>query len=250
MGTDEELLRRAEDLRERCERTSSLTHTAFLTPAEQYKLSRWVQGRAECTLIFGGGTVGCERAIAFFVPFWYDASNDPAPQCIGAVCAKAGFGEPGHRDYMGAALALGIKRESLGDIIVNGDTAYILCLDTVADTIVRELTHVGRCGVRCRAVPLEDIPPIVRRTRSVTFTVKSLRLDAVAAEMFGLSRTAAVSMIEAGLAQLNYEICEKPSAAVKPGDIISLRGRGKGELADEGGLSRKGRTFLTALVYE
>ena len=250
MGTDEELLRRAEDLRERCERTSSVTHTAFLTPAEQYKLSCWARGRAECRLIFSGGVKNCERAIGFFLPFWYDAGSDPAAECVGAVFAKAGFGEPGHRDYMGATLALGIKREWLGDIIVSGSTAHILCLDTVAETLVRELDHVGRCGVRCRTVALSEIPPIVRKTRSVTFTVKSLRLDAVAAEMFGLSRTSAVAMIEAGLAQLNYEICEKPSAQVKPGDIISLRGKGKGELADEGGLSRKGRTFLTALIYE
>ena len=36
--TNEELLKRADDLAARCEKTGSVTHTAFLTPAEQYQL--------------------------------------------------------------------------------------------------------------------------------------------------------------------------------------------------------------------
>lgn len=35
---NDELIRRAEDLCRRCEKTASVTHTAFLTPAEQFAL--------------------------------------------------------------------------------------------------------------------------------------------------------------------------------------------------------------------
>lgn len=38
---EEELIRRAEDLRNRCERASVLTATAYLTPAEQAALTAW-----------------------------------------------------------------------------------------------------------------------------------------------------------------------------------------------------------------
>ena len=54
---EEDLLRRAADLAERCERTATVTSTAFLTPAEQYALTNWVRHR-DCTLVLHGGGAG------------------------------------------------------------------------------------------------------------------------------------------------------------------------------------------------
>lgn len=54
---EEDLLRRAADLAERCERTASVTSTAFLTPAEQYALTNWALHR-DCTLVLHGGAEG------------------------------------------------------------------------------------------------------------------------------------------------------------------------------------------------
>ena len=52
-----------------------------------------------------------------------------------------------------------------------------------------------------------------------------------------------------GLASLNYAPCERTDAAVKEGDVISLRGRGKGCLKAVGGRSKKDRLFVEAEVY-
>ncbi|MFR1189115.1 MAG: hypothetical protein ACLSDI_01075 [Oscillospiraceae bacterium] len=51
---EEDLLRRMADLAERCERTATVTSTAFLTPAEQYALTNWARHR-DCTLMLHGG---------------------------------------------------------------------------------------------------------------------------------------------------------------------------------------------------
>ena len=64
----EELIKRAEDLRERCERTCSVTATTFLTPAEQYVLAAWAKRAADCRMILRGGVEGTERCAAFFLP--------------------------------------------------------------------------------------------------------------------------------------------------------------------------------------
>ena len=75
---EEDLLRRAADLAERCERTATVTSTAFLTPAEQYALTNWARHR-DCTLVLHGGGEGCERRAAFFLPFYLTAADvDPA----------------------------------------------------------------------------------------------------------------------------------------------------------------------------
>ncbi|MBQ9959403.1 MAG: hypothetical protein IJP01_03505 [Oscillospiraceae bacterium] len=250
MAYETELLKRAEDLRARCERSGGVTHTNFLTPAERYELAAWSRNRADCRLVFSGGAENAQRQVGFFLPQWYMDDTPPAEEYLRAVKVTAGFGTPGHRDYLGSALALGIKREWLGDIIISGSEAHILCLGSVADTLLLDLDHVGRCGVKCCEVSLSDVPPVQLKSRSVTFTVQSARFDTVVGAMFGMSRTAACKLIEAGAASLNYSVCMKLDAAVEEGDIISLRGYGKGELSAEGGRSRKGRTFWTAKIYE
>ena len=244
---NQEFIKRISDLADRCERTGSVTSTGFLTPAEQYAL-RSLHIPAEVTLYLTGGMEGCERQIAFFLP-WYMQTEDFDPaEYIRAVKLTAYFGEPGHRDYMGAALGLGIKREWIGDIQVAGKECYIFCLPSVEPLLLDELDKVGRHGVKAESLPLLAVPAPEKKVKTVTFTVKSLRLDAVTGAMFGLSRTAAADLIRMGAASLNYTECDKVDAPVKEGDVISLRGHGKGTLAAQGGKSRKDRLFLTAEI--
>lgn len=244
-----ELLKRMEDLADRCERQSVVTASGFLTPAEQHALHDWAERRPDCGLLLSGGQEGCERQRAFFLPYWLAPEDLDLSEHIRAVRADAFFGEPGHRDYMGAALGLGIQREWLGDIRVLGATAYIFCLPSVEGLLLDELTKAGRVSVRTASVPLSDVPIPERKVRRVSFTVKSLRLDAAASSMFGLSRTQAAELIRLGAASLNYAPCEKTDAPVAEGDVISLRGRGKGVIASIGGRSRKDRIFVEAEIY-
>jgi RNA-binding protein YlmH len=77
----------------------------------------------------------------------------------------------------------------------------------------------------------------------------SPRLDAVAAGLFHLSRMETARQIALGLLSLNYSECLKPDAPVREGDVLSLRGAGKGRVREIGGSSRKGRLFVTAELY-
>ena len=71
-----------------------------------------------------------------------------------------------------------------------------------------------------------------------------LRLDAVVGCGFGLAREKAASAIRAGKVAVNGLECLKPDKSAEAGDRISLRGLGKMELSEVGGLSRKGRTQI------
>jgi len=248
MATDSELIKRAEDLRSQCERKSAVTHSLFLTPAEQYMLKTHFRGRADARLVFSGGFPGAERAVAFFLPEWYPDS-DPASECINAVKFTSRFGAPGHRDYLGAAIGVGIKREWLGDIIIKESEAYILCMQSVSDSLVLDMDHVGRFGVQREQISLDLVPSPEIKKKEITFTAASPRLDTVTGAIFGISRSAAARFIQEGLVSLNYSVCTHTDSAVRPGDVISVRGKGKAVLSEEGGLSRKGRTFYSALLY-
>ncbi len=247
---NDELIKRAEDLRARCERQSAVTHTNFLTPAEQYELLQWAKYTPDCNMLLFGGHEECERKVAFFLPFYAEKEEITTSDNIVVLRAKAGFGEPAHRDYMGAILGLGIKREWLGDIWVKGDTAEIFCLPSVERHLLDSLDKVGRYGVKMSKISLSELTAPERKVKHVSFSVKSLRFDAVAAGMFGLSRTSAAGYISAGDASLNYSQCMKTDAPVHEGDVISLRGCGKGIVGAEGGRSRKDRIFVNAEIYK
>lgn len=243
-----ELLKRAEDLSARCERTGSLTQTTFLTPAERYTLENWAKHRG-CAVMFSGGHDDCERTVAFFLPEWMEPETFDPSEYIRAIHIKAFFGTPGHRDYMGALLGMGVGREWVGDIWVSGDEAYIFCLPGVERHLVT-IDKVGRCGVKAETVEPSSVPAPVRQVRNVSFTVMSMRLDAVVGGMFDLSRTEAAKQISLGSVSINYSVSFKTDLTVKPGDIISLRGAGKGTITGTGGTSRKGRLFVYAEIYK
>ena len=244
----DELLRRAEDLSARCDRTGRLTHTGFLTPAERCEIESW--GRhAAVPPVFSGGRAECERTAAFFLPYYMDEADFEPGEYIDTIALTAHFGAPGHRDYMGALLAMGIGREWLGDRWVTGEHAYVYCMPTVTEHLLT-LDKVGRCGVTAARIAPADIPAPVREVKKLSFSVMSLRLDAVAAGMFSMSRTEAARHIAAGGVSVNYAECIKPDFALHEGDMLSVRGVGKGRLTGTGGTSRKGRLFVYAEIFK
>jgi len=245
----DELLRRAEDLLNRCERSCTITSTAYLTPAEQAVLSGWAKTRTDCRMLLRGGHPDCERKAAFFLPFYVEEEDFEEAEHFRAIRASAAFGEPSHRDYMGAILALGIRRDFLGDIWVQGSSATLFCLPSIEQHLLMSLESVGRCGVKVAPLALQNVTAPERRVKVRTFTVQSMRLDAVAAGLFGLSRTTAAALIHAGAASLNHLPCLHTDAPIREGDVISIRGHGKATVAELSGQSRKGRTFLRGEVY-
>lgn len=246
----DEMIKRATDLAERCERSCCLTQSGFLTPAEQLALTSWAGHGCGVKLLLHGGHPDCERKAAFFLPFYMEEDDFDPSGHIRALELTCAFGRPGHRDYMGSVLGLGIKREWIGDIWVKENRAVVFCLPSVEGHILLSLDKVGRCGVKLRELSLQEISAPERKRKETVFSVKSPRLDAVTAGMLGVSRTAAAEAIAAGAVSLNDSVCLKPDAEVGGGDVISLRGRGKGRVLEIGGQSRKGRLFVKAEIYK
>jgi RNA-binding protein YlmH len=241
-----DLLRRAADLYERSQRSATLTHTGFLSPAERYALEAWAK-KSGAAPVFCGGGADNERTAAFLLPDWMEELDAAEELC--AIRLTAHFGEPGHRDYLGALLGMGIGREWLGDIWVDEGTAIVFCLPSVERHLL-SIEKAGRVSVTAQPIALADLPPRVRKVKELTFSVQSLRLDAIVAGMFHVSRSEAARQIALGAVSINYSETIKPDYAVKEGDILSLRGSGKGQLTGLGGLSKKGRQFVTAEIWQ
>ncbi|HEY5466911.1 MAG TPA: YlmH/Sll1252 family protein [Clostridia bacterium] len=261
--SDPLLSRKILDLLETAEKSNRLACTRFLTPAELLEASiaakkaGWLPAAAGTAgYFFYGGYENAERRRMFVFPFPADvsgplASMDPETYfCIvEAIAGRPGDPGPGHRDILGALMSIGIRRDAVGDILVDtGKSSAWMILDpTVAQLILQNLEKIGHHTVRFRELSLSDFRPDIPEGQTVitTGTVASLRLDAVAALAFGIARADMASRIRHGDVQVNWVECADPDRLLAEGDRMALRGTGKAVLTDIGGKSRKGRSFLT-----
>ena len=74
-------------------------------------------------------------------------------------------------------------------------------------------------------------------------------MDSIAAAGFGISRSKAAADIEADKLKLNWQQVKNVSQSVKAGDIISLRGRGRLEVSEIRGQTKKGRIGVSLTRY-
>ena len=122
-----------------------------------------------------------------------------------------------------ALVNLGIERRVLGDILIDGVTAYLLCRDQMADYICENLTKVKHTNVRCsRAQSIPDTlqpKPVSRQVQ-----VSSVRLDAVIAHVYNLSRSQAQEVFRSQRVFVNGRLMENLN--FEPKDGIPLQRSG------------------------
>ncbi|MDF2569776.1 MAG: photosystem domain protein [Sporomusa sp.] len=190
-----------------------------------------------------GGYAGAERVKVAFVDtefLDYAGSLDFALEAL-IIQWDSRYYRPSHRDVLGALMGLGIKRETMGDIIMSGDQCFVIADTTMAAFIIQNLTEVGQATISVSRTSLDNIPVKEEKVKEIRATVASLRLDAVAASGFGTSRTRMAEDIAAAKVKINWQDAKSPSQSVKVGDVISMRGRGRIELIEVPGQTKKGR---------
>ena len=151
------------------------------------------------------------------------------------------------RDVLGACLGLGLQRETLGDIRLEGDCAYVAATPAIADYLIENLHEVGRAKVSLSRYDGEL--PAAESGRREIVNVPSLRLDAVLAQTLHLSRARAQALIRGGAVQKNWQITDRTDAEIAQGDVLSIRGSGRIRVHSVQGESRKGRLFLEVETF-
>lgn len=241
---EKEVTARVLDLADTVLKTRRPKITAFYDPYRCRMVVRIIEEIPGLVAGVDGGHPVAERSRVFIYPDFLAADElDTGLTCL-EIRGDFRYAGATHRDYLGALLGLGLQRDKLGDIWVGENGAQAVVAREVADCIRAGLTSVGRVKVTVREISRDELSPPEPETRDINVTVQSMRLDAVAAHGFGLSRSKMVRDINAGKVYLNWRPCLDPSARVNPGDMLSVRGRGRVEVAEAGGRTRKGRLTL------
>ena len=153
-----------------------------------------------------------------------------------------------HRDFLGSLMSLGIKRETIGDILIEQGRAVAFVLNEVSDYISEQVKTVGRTGVSiCKGFQLPL--PQGDKLEAFSVTVPSLRLDAVVSAICNFSRNDSVLKIEQGFVSINSIVTQKITKTVTFGDVISVRGKGKFIIESGSDTTRKNRIILKYKKY-
>ena len=241
------LLTKMEDLARKAAKTG-FAHSKFLTPAEAAEVSRAFAARRDILFSADGGFQGAERQCALFVqPDWgaYDRED-----VLAAVALEHRTQDTvRHQDVLGSVLGLGLSRDVMGDIAIEPGRAVFVCLASMAEYIIDRVDKLGRIGVKARRIPLSELPALSESLTQRQITVASLRLDALIAAAFHLSRGDSAQLIEAGLVRLDHQECLNTSKNAQEGAIISVQGKGRIKLISVMNETKKGRLRLTLGFY-
>lgn len=244
--TEDLFEKRLNELAMRASKRGEATFTHFMDLNQIHIATRIAESR-RINLLLDGGYPDAERRMGAFY------ETEPPEEAMWPIQPveitwRSQFGTPQHRDFLGALMALGFERERMGDIVLCGERAYVFVEPEMAEYIVKSLDSVGRIAIKCSVVSeVASIPPPAGRI--VRSTVSSLRLDALVAVGFSISRSDAAERIARGKVAVNQAPVLRPDAAVQTGSIVSSRGDGRFRLESVDGETRKGRLAIKIFKY-
>ena len=194
---------------------------------------------------FFGGFDEAERQMLCCFPDWMENPSFP----ISAITFTYRESDNlRHRDFLGALMSLGIKREIIGDILIEQGRAVAFLKSDIIDFLIDNISKVGNFGVTLNhgfTYPLPERDAL----KQSSLTVASARLDCVVSALAGCSRAKACELIESGMVSLNSQIIEKTTKTISDGDVLSIRRKGKFQIVSTQDRTKKDRIILLYKAY-
>ncbi len=218
-----------------------VTLLPFLDEGEEAYIRDELSHHQTLYLYSDGKIIDSSRKRFIITP--YENNNLDFKIVVYKIIYNKKFYEMNHRSILGSLMGLGIKRECIGDIVIEDNKdSYFAVTEEISPFIKNELRQIGKCQIDLMEYD-KPINNIIKYETKTTF-VSSLRLDSVVSLAIGKSRGDAQDLIYQGLVTLNYKICQNNSEVIREGDSISVRHHGKYLISHVGGKSKSGRTII------
>lgn len=193
---------------------------------------------------------GYETAERILAGFGENIKNSDFPIAYMEICpVSQKFSDTlTHRDFLGSLMGLGIKRELLGDIIVDNNCAYLVCLAHIAQYIMDSLKKIKHTSVK--VTKTDTLPTgIIKAPETCEIFAASLRLDVLISSAFKLSRSEAAKLFNSKKIFVNSRLTENSSYQIKENDIISVRGFGRFQYIGQIRKTKKERLVIEIKKY-
>ena len=192
---------RLQDLAGQREKYQTVVFTKFLSEQQQ--------PLAAChqNVCFWGGWPDAARKCAAFYPDYLTPEEIQWP--VSVIKISPTDGAPlTHRDYLGSLLALGLKREVLGDLLVAPENALLFHLENITEYLAQNLKTVSRSSVKVSCLSVSEVVVPARCFETLTGSVASLRLDNVVGVAVKKSRALAQELYGSQEAMIRLDMTE------------------------------------------
>lgn len=216
----------------------------FLNEREAALACSYLKNRHIDFTVFGG------YANASRVYLSIDSQCDPSLFPINALLVSSkGKRELTHRDYLGSLMGIGIKRECVGDIILQtSNSAVIFLRNEITSYVLNELDRIGHESVKVSLYD-GDVSGFGTNTEELRIIVTSMRVDNILSSLLNISRNESSQLISDDRVFVNYYQVSKSSLILNDSDVLSVRGYGKFIIGNISGKTKRDRNVLTVFRY-
>jgi photosystem II S4 domain protein len=228
-----EALTKIIDRAEQAIKTWEIVQSDFLSPPELMEAQRAFSRLTEVTLVASGGYPQAERQRLAIARTDLPIDTENVELVALSIAGNFLFDSATHRDFLGALLGTGIVREKVGDLIVLGERgAQAIVVPELAEFLEDSLKQVRSVPVKTQRIPFEELKIREPKKKEMVTTEASMRLDAIASAGFGMSRSKMADMITSGDVRVNWKEITSTSHALKTGDLVAIRGKGRLEVGE------------------
>lgn len=246
----QQLKKRIEELAEKSYQQNIYTYTGFLSMAEQDVFLQTLSDIKGTSCELFGGSKTCERQMLRFGSEETLGYEEPFPilcLCI-QPCSEKFAEHCTHRDFLGAIMNLGMERSVIGDIFVEGKSAYIFCMDKMAPYIMDHLDKVRHTNVTCHIVDAQK-ELVSKEPECIQLSVSGERADSIVAKIYHLSRNQSLVLFKERRIYINGRLNENNSYILKEKDAVTVRGYGKFIYYGTDHITKKGKLSVSAGIY-
>lgn len=247
---DKILLAQILDKVEMVEKKNKIEYTDFLDLAQIELVQKFINKIRLENYISYGGFEQAERKMFVIYPDKFNSvvvekNLSNIVQIIRIELPDDLKGKYTHRDYLGAVIKVGVERKKIGDIIVDNNGADIIVDKDIVKFLVENLGNLTRFSKSTITVQnIEDLRPVEIKKEEIEIIVSSMRLDNVISELARCSRNKALDIINQERVLVNFECETKKTKQIKPGDMVTIRGKGRFFVKEIVGQTRSGRAVV------
>lgn len=238
-----------------CETRNQIQVADFFDLAKQELIVKFLKlQRQENYLLFGGFEEAERKTIVFYPEKMKSLIMDNKInfnewiKIIKITLPNENKGKYEHKNYLGALIKLGIKREKIGDIIVDENGADIIVSKDIFEFLILNLKDLTRFQKsKIEEIDFGSLRQCNIEKQIIKITVSSMRLDNIIAELARCSRSKALEILMQERVFVNYELITKQTKEVKVEDKITIRGKGRFVIKEILGNTKKGRFVIEVL---
>ena len=250
LSTEEkQFISRLEDRLDRVENRYQEEVTDFLEPRMQLVAEEYLRSQKISRYLFCGGYEGAERKRLVLYPEYSDPSCSMAGITLLKFQGRLDFVSVNHRDFLGAIMSLGLRREKLGDLLVMEDGCALFAEQEIAAYIMQNELRVKHVPLNVTEVAPDAFQPPEQTVKELHIMVASMRLDTILAHGLNLSRSKAIDLIQAGKVKVNHSEVTDNDYQCRQEDLISCRGFGRMRVGELSGETKKGKLKVCLLKY-